>query len=138
MDAQIYREQLNARVAKIRNMAAVAVFFMAVGAVIVGALVNQPLPVAIMGLASVTGGVLFFYLVSRRLGWDVPRNKMARNTPWAIVIYVSTLILSSFLVIWMSWRFGAAEGAWSFLAVLGSELLLGRELARARARAAVR
>lgn len=138
MDVESYREQLNAQTAKIRNIAAVASFFMAVGAVIAGALVDAAPLVAIMALASVTGGVFSFYLAARRLGWDMPSDKMARTTFLPVAVYVAILLLASFLVVWMSWRFGATEGAWSFLAVLGSEFLLGRELARAKARAAAR
>lgn len=136
MDVESYREQLNAQVAKIRNAGAVAAFFLSVGSVIFGALFDAGFVVAIMALASVTGGVLFFYLVSRRLGWDTPRNEMARTAFWPITVYITALLLASALVVWTSWRFGATEGAWSSLAVLGSEFLLGRELARARARGA--
>lgn len=136
MDAKSYREQLNAQGARIRNIGAVTSFFIAVASVIAGALVDAAPAVAIMAPASVTGGVLCFYLLTLRLGRNAPPGKLERTAFLLVTLYATMLLLASLLVVWVSWRFGAAEGAWSFLAVLGCEFLLGRELARLRRKAA--
>lgn len=131
MDGRAYLDQVNARVEKIRRISAVVAFLMAVASVIAGAVFNLAPGVVLMSIASVTGGVFSFYLLARRMKWGDARGRMTPARYWVRISYWSAaLIFACLLVAWMAWRFGAVAGAWSFPVVLGSEFLLGRELAR--------